>query len=48
MASGSAYMTVKIWKISDFSNVKTLTERSDYVRSVAFSHDGFYNDFINQ
>ena len=47
MASGSADMTLKIWKMSDFSNVKTLTEHTNDVWSVAFSHDGFKNYFIN-
>ena len=47
MASGSADYTIKIWSMSDYSNVKTLIGHTYYVVSVAFSCDGFYNDFIN-
>ena len=32
---------------SDFSNVKTLTGHTKPVYSVAYSPDGFLNDFIN-
>ena len=39
--------TIKIWRMSDYSNVQTLTGDTDMVTSVAFSPNGFLNNFIN-
>ena len=47
LASGSDDKTIKIWKMSDFFNVKTLTGHTNKVLSVAYSPDGFKNEFIN-
>ena len=34
-------MTVKIWRMSNYTNVKTLTGHTDWVNSVSYSPDGF-------
>ena len=41
LASASYDKSVKIWKMSDYSNVQTLTGHIKYITSVSFSPDGF-------
>ena len=40
LASASEDKTIKLWKMSDYSLVKTLTGHTGNVKSVAFSPDG--------
>ena len=47
LASASYDNTLKLWKMSDYSLVKTLTGHTDHVSSVAFSPDGNQNYFIH-
>jgi WD40 repeat protein len=40
LASGSKDKTIKLWRVSDGSLVRTLTGHTDWVMSVSFSPDG--------